>query len=115
HRHAEEERARECPRVDAGRRFDTRDVMARVAHPEPVQTEERDAQETHDDEHLAAQRLAQSITGNRPDRGHDVSPLTASTHNSSSAEVSRRAPYTFCPPRTSSATRRGMSSRPASG
>ena len=115
HRHAEEERARERPRVDAGRRFDARDVVERVAHPEPVEAEECGGQEAHDDEDLAAQRLAQSIAGNRPDRGHDVSPLTASTYTSSSVEVSRRAPYTFCPARTSSAIRRGMSSRPASG
>src|SRR2546425_61568 len=114
HRHPEQECASEGLRVDTGRRDDLADVMERVPVADPVEGQEPDREQADDDEHLAPHGLAESVAGDRPDRRHLVSPPTASTYTSSSVEVSTRAPYTSWPPRTSSATRRGMSSRPAS-
>src|SRR5262249_50170759 len=114
HRHPEQECGRERVGVDAGRRYDVADVVERVARAEPVEGDERDRQHAHDDEDLAAQRLAQTVLRDRERRLHCVSPPTASTYTSSSVDVRTRAPYTFCPSRTSCSTRRGTSSRPAS-
>ena len=65
--------------IDSLRWSDVADVMERVARAHPVEGEERDGQQAHDEEDLAAQRLAQAVAGDRPDGCHEVSPPTAST------------------------------------
>jgi len=72
HRHAEQERACERPRVDSLGRNDVVDVMERITGADPVEDEEGNRQQAHDEEHLATQRLAQSVAGDRPHRRHDV-------------------------------------------
>jgi len=79
HRHAEQECTGEGARIDALRWNDVVDVMERVARADPVEDEEGERQQAHDEEHLAAQRLAQPVAGDRPHSRHDVSPPTAST------------------------------------
>src|SRR5438105_1623626 len=65
--------------IDPLRWSDVVDVMKRVARADPVEDEERDRQQDHDEEHFPAQRLAQAVAGDRPDSGHEVWPPTAST------------------------------------